>query len=280
MRVVTYNVHGWRTAAGEPNGEQVARVLAEIRPDLVALNEVFHPAWPEASGTGRAPLLEWLARELGLHMAFGPCLRWPATQQLPARSYGNALLSRWPVLASAAHHLTPIPGKEQRGLLEVWVSLPSGTPFTVYVTHLDHTAEEARLQQFRALRSWTSRDRRRPHLLLGDFNALSPWDFAQDPGALDRLLSELPWASRLLAQDGTLQLVPAVEKAGYVDAMRRAGCPAQSTLVATDLPLRIDYVWTSVPLAEAVVSAQVWQEPPGQEASDHRPVVVDLDFDG
>ncbi len=280
MRVVTYNIHGWRTSAGEPNWERVAQVLADIRPDLVALNEVFHPAWPESERSDRPPLLERLARELGLHMAFGPCLRWPATQRLPARSYGNALLSRWPVLASAAHHLTPVPDKEQRGLLEVWVSLPSGTPFTVYVTHLDHTEEEARLQQFRALRSWTSRDRRRPHLLMGDFNALSPWDFAQDPGALERLVAELPWASRMLARDGTMQLVPAVEKAGYVDAMRRAGQPGQSTLVATSLPTRIDYVWTSAPLADAVVSAQVWQEPPGQEASDHRPVVVDLDFDG
>ena len=58
--------------------------------------------------------------------AFGPTL--PA-EPLPGDiSYGNALLSRWPILAFAAHHLTPVVSYGQRGLLEARVLLPRACP--------------------------------------------------------------------------------------------------------------------------------------------------------
>ena len=62
------------------------------------------------------PALERLAQRLGMTYVFGPCLRWPAQNDMPAGAYGNAILSRWPILAGAGHHLTAVEGKEQRGL--------------------------------------------------------------------------------------------------------------------------------------------------------------------
>jgi endonuclease/exonuclease/phosphatase family metal-dependent hydrolase len=276
MRILTFNIHGWRTADGAPNWQQVANVIRATGADIVGLNEVYYPKFDlnEADSDSRSPLLERVAHVLGMHAAFGPCLRWPATDQMPEKSYGNGLLSRWPIIASAAHHLTPVPGKEQRGLLEGRILLPDGRTFTAYVTHLDHTDEATRLIQLRALRTWTVRDRNRPHVVMGDFNAMSPADFAQRPDDLRLLLgAHLPAGPRLA---GEMQVIPQMEKVGYVDAMTAAGQAGQGTFISAAVPLRIDYIFLSSPLAPALRSVQVWQEEAGQEASDHRPVLVEI----
>ncbi len=275
MRILTYNIHGWRTADGQPNLDRVLQVIAATQADMVGLNEVFYP---RRVGTESRPALEALAAELGMAFVFGPCLRWPVQDDLPADAYGNALLSRWPIIASATHHLTPVEGKEQRGLLEGRILLPNGQTLTVYVTHLDHTDEEARLVQLRALRSWTVRDRNRPHLVLGDFNAVSPWDLDQCPELAAGLRSD-PQTYHLFDGDKGPQVIAQMEKAGYVDAYRLCGQPGQQTYIpSADLPMRIDYIFVSRPLAPAVRSCTIWQEPAGQEASDHRPVLAELDL--
>ena len=279
MRILTFNIHGWRTADGEPNWQQVAKVVHASGADIIGLNEVYHPvADPDrANSYSLSPLLERVADELGMYAVFGPCLRWPATDEMPEKSYGNGLLSRWPIIASAAHHLTPVPEKEQRGLLEGRILLPDGRNFTAYVTHLDHTDEATRLIQLRALRTWTIRDRNRPHVVLGDFNAVSPWDFAHRPDDLLRLVAEHPPSGPLLEERG-MQVISQMEKAGYVDAMRAVDQPGQGTFIRAAVPLRIDYIFLSASLAPSLRSVQVWQEEPGQEASDHRPVIVDIGY--
>lgn len=275
MRVLTYNIHGWRTLAGLPNLNAVAQVIAATNADLVGLNEVFYP---RVVGGDARPALEALAARLGMNFVFGPCLRWPAQDSLPADAYGNAFLSRWPILASAAHHLTPVPDAEQRGLLEARLALPTGRSLTAYVTHLDHRDEEARLTQLRAIRTWTVRDRNRPHLILGDFNAVSPWDFATRRGAADEL-ARLPQKANVLNIDkGGPKVIAQMEKTGYVDAYTRFGIPGSPSFLGLEHPpVRIDYIFVSESLAPALTAAQIWHETPGQEASDHRPVLAEFD---
>jgi endonuclease/exonuclease/phosphatase family metal-dependent hydrolase len=276
MRVLTFNIHGWRTRDGRPNFAAVADLLAATQADLIGLNEVYYPRAVEGVD---GPALEALAARLEMHYIFGPCLRWPAQDNLPADAYGNALLSRRPILAGAAHHLTPVPGLEQRGLLEARIALDDGLPFTAYVTHLDHKEESARLTQLRALRTWTVRDRNRPHLVMGDFNALAPWDYANRPEALTRLTRHAKGQNLVNAAQGGPQVVPQMEKAGYVDAFAQVGSPgAQSYLNITEPPIRIDYIFLSQALAPALVDCTIWTEPPGTEASDHRPVVAEFDL--
>ncbi len=283
MRIATYNIHGWRTAGGASNWTLVARVLEEIGADIVGLNEVFHPRTVDGM---EAPALTALAARLDMHVVFGPCLRWPAQNDMPENAYGNALLSRWPILASAAHHLTPkevhlqaaVAGKEERGLLEGRISLPGDAPLTVYVTHLDHSSEAARLAQLRTLRTWTSRDRKRPHMVMGDFNAISRWDW--DESGLEYLASQAENRGGNLVDGDGPQVVSQMEKAGYVDLYPQFGEPGQrSFLSASDKNLRIDYLFASRSLVPLVTACGIWPEGPGEQASDHSPVWADLSLE-
>jgi endonuclease/exonuclease/phosphatase family metal-dependent hydrolase len=276
MRILSFNIHGWRTTDGAPNLDAVIETIAATEADIIGLNEVFYPRVVVGS---ESPALEALAARLNMHFVFGPCLRWPAQDHMPADAYGNALLSRWPIVASAAHHLSPVEGKEQRGLLEGRILLPDQRALTAYVTHLDHTDETARLTQLRAARTWTMRDRNRPHLMMGDFNAISRWDYEGRDEAWSQLVSHDHAAHMANGETGPT-VVAYMEKTGYEDAQRLAGSSGEQSFIPSSEPsFRIDYIFVSKALAPSVRSARVWHEPAGSEASDHRPVLAEIDWE-
>jgi endonuclease/exonuclease/phosphatase family metal-dependent hydrolase len=203
---------------------------------------------------------------------------------MPADAYGNALLSRWPIIASAAHHLTSkeedarglLATKEQRGLLEGRILLPDGRTFTAYVTHLDHTDEEARTIQLRVARTWLGRDRNRPHVVMGDFNAVSRWDWN------DATLAELGRQPRdrggnLAGGEKGPQVIPQMEKAGYVDLFARFGAPGARSFTTSAAAIRIDYIFASQALAPTATGCAIWLDADG--VSDHRPVYADLELE-
>ena len=276
MHILTFNIHGWRTIDGQPNLDGVAAVIQATGADIVGLNEVFYP---RAVAGSDLPALASLATRLGMHFVFGPCLRWPAQDNMPAAAFGNALLSRWPIIASSAHHLTPkeedqkglLADKEQRGLLEGRILLPDRRLLTVYVTHLDNTDEAVRAIQLRVARTWLVRDRRRPHLVLGDFNTVSLWDFAGREQEVDALAA-VDHGPRVTCGAAGLQVVAQMEKAGYVDAYRRHGVPGVPTFLPGAAALRVDYIFVSAPLADSCTECVIWQEADG--VSDHRPVLA------
>ncbi len=267
MRVLTYNIHGWRDAQGQIDVARLARIIHGSQADIVALNEVFHPLTPPGETRSALALL---AEALGMEAAFGAALT-PQFAFAPLASYGNALLTRYPLLAHAGHHLTPIEGHEQRGLLEARVLLPDGsTPFSIYVTHLDHLSEAVRVQQLAAAFQWAIRDRERPHLILGDFNALAPGDFEAAPAALAALRASADF--RRLAEQG-MEVVPRLLRRGYADA--QAACAAP-TFPADHPLMRIDYIWLSAPLAPALRWCRLWTTGETAVASDHLPVLAEI----
>ncbi len=275
MRILTWNIHNWETTDGAPNLAAVTETLAASSADVIGLNEVSYPF--AAPGESR-PALELLAERLGMHFIFGPCVRWPAHNDIPETGYGNALLARLPIAAGAAHHLTPVPGYGDRGLLEARLARPDGGNLTIYVTHLDHTSEEARAQQFRAARQWLIRDRNRPHILMGDMNAISPWDFAHRPADL-ATLAQHPRGSNLVGGPGGdatgMRVIPQLEKAGYVDLYQQVGNPPGGrSYVRADLALRIDFIFASRPLAPLATACATITT--ADAVSDHRPVWVDI----
>lgn len=267
MKVLTYNVHGWQAPAGGSNLDLVTEVLAASAADVVGLNEVFHPA-----GATDDSALSILAARLGMAYVFGATQ--PSVPHPAHPPYGNALLSRWPIVAHAAHHLSPALSYGKRGLLEVRLSRPSGDMFTVYVTHLDHRSEEVRRAQWAAANTWLLRDCRRPHLLFGDFNALAQTDYAT-PDAVSRLAA-------YQAQRGwpvpAFSLVDQVLKAGYSDAFVAAGNPPMSgaTYPASAPERRIDYIFLPSSMAGTLQACAPLSHELGQLASDHVAVFAEL----
>ncbi len=269
MKVLTYNIHGWRApgpGSGEVfNLETLVQVIGDAGADLVGLNEVFHPR-PAEGGAA----LELLSRRLGMRYAFG--LTVPSDRSPLGIPYGNAFLSRWPILAHAAHHLPAGTDGECRGLLEVRVLLPGGRPFTCYVTHLDHRKEALRVAQWSAASTWLARDRRSPHLVMGDFNALADGDYGDD-AAMAKLREQRkaegwpPPAFEVVAQ---------ALKAGYIDAFARRGAGASATFPADAPHMRIDYIFLPEVWTDALVSCRRWEHPRAPSASDHLPVLAEF----
>lgn len=272
MRILTWNIHDFTNRHWEPAFPALLDALKQIDADVVGLNEVVHP---QTVPGATLPPLEELAAQLGMHYVFGPCKRWDAHLPMPNESYGNALLSKWPLIASAAHHLTPVDGKEQRGLLEGRMLLDDGRPFTVYVTHLDHTSEPARATQFRAARTWLVRDRNRPHVLMGDLNAIDLWDFTDRAEDLEKVRQH-PTGHNLLGEEKGVQVLPDAVKAGYVDLFRQFHAPGADSHLPSDIALRIDFILASQSLAPHCTRCDILAE--YDHVSDHRPVIAEFDW--
>lgn len=271
IQLLTYNIHYWEGVDGATDLERTIDVIRSTGADIIGLNEVYHPA--KLKGWDK-PALEVMAERLGMHFVFGQAHTHPFAFNRPGRSFGNALLSRWPILASAAHHLTPNNGHAPRGMLEARILLPDGSrTLTVYVTHLDAESEEVRLTQTQALLSWTNRDRGRAHVLMGDFNAYNPADYP-DAASLEALRSTVEGLGLKLYEP---KVVNRLLKAGYVDAWRQVGEGAGPTCCNEPEPLfRIDFIFVSAPLAPDLRSCRRWQTDLARVASDHLPVLAEL----
>ena len=90
VRVLTYNIHGWRDAHGQIDVARLARIIQASQADIVALNEVFHPLVPPGE---TRPALDLLAEALGMSYApaHDPLALADATIFLPTRRAARAL---------------------------------------------------------------------------------------------------------------------------------------------------------------------------------------------
>ena len=164
LRVATYNVHRCRGLDGRVRPDRIARVLAELGADVMALQEV-------RGGTGGRPAVDqaaFLAEALGVGMFFSP------TRKLGGHPYGNAVLSRLPA-AHMAHHDLSVEGLEPRGCQHVDVTFGS-TLVHVFNVHLGTGFLERRRQGVRLVSDAILLSGRfaGPRLVLGDFNEWAP----------------------------------------------------------------------------------------------------------
>jgi endonuclease/exonuclease/phosphatase family metal-dependent hydrolase len=90
IRVLHWNVHSWRDAAGAPNSAAVAGLIRATGPDAVSLVEVNEP-W------GGPATLAGIADGCGYSWVFGAGLEY--NRDGHSGGYGNALLTRAPVTA-------------------------------------------------------------------------------------------------------------------------------------------------------------------------------------
>ena len=138
---------------------QIVEKLKALQPDVIALQEVLqHENLPNQA--------EWLARQLGYDWHFVSVDPPSAT-----RRYGNALLTRLPVLARDETRLHPLDDSRTAALLRVELQ---GKPINIYATHLHHTEQGGaiRKQQIDDLMAFIDKTAGGfPSVVTGDFNS-------------------------------------------------------------------------------------------------------------
>jgi endonuclease/exonuclease/phosphatase family metal-dependent hydrolase len=238
LRVVTYNIH-----AGHGDLARTAQTIRAFSPDIVALQEVdVH--WSERSGF--VDQVAALAAALEMEARFAPIYSLPNRENSAVpREFGVALLARHHIVTWRNDTLTRLSTQDSNavpapapGLLEAVVDV-HGSRLHVFNTHLDYRADP-RVRRAQSGEMAAAIDHvREPLIVFGDFNA-SP-----DAPELAPLFARLR------------------------DAWPRDSGPGY-TYPADNPVKRIDYVLVSRDFS--TVSARV----PVSDASDHRPVVVDL----
>jgi len=216
-------------------------VIAAQGPDIVALQEID-------AGLTRSGFVDqacMIADELHMFLHFHPCL------QVERGQYGNAILSRFPMELVKADGLPVVPSlcrDEVRGALWVKIQLDYCS-VQMITTHLGLTVRE-RICQAEILLGpqWLAhRDCMSPVIFCGDLNTLP--------------------ASRIYRSFGTV----------LADTQRAANKRQLSPTWPSIFPfLRLDYIFVS-PLVN-VQSASVIRNPLTAIASDHLPVVAEVDL--
>jgi endonuclease/exonuclease/phosphatase family metal-dependent hydrolase len=159
LTIATYNIHGAVGCDGRFAPGRVADVLREMNADIVALQEV------PLGGSKTPDVLAILQKATGYLAAEGPaCDR-------PERRFGNAVLSRYPILSMRAIDLS-FGSREPRGALDADVDC-HGHLLRVVATHLGLRFAERREQIRRLLQSFDTDQM--PVILLGDINEWLVW---------------------------------------------------------------------------------------------------------
>lgn len=160
LLLATWNIHMGIGVDGQRDLARTVRVIREIDPDLIGLQEVDNHV--EQHGDD----LQQLQELSGMQVVAGP------TMQKSAGDYGNALLTRLPVLDIERFDLS-VKSREPRGLLVVHVEW-RGKRLQVAVTHLGLQPGERRTQVRRLINHLSAEDRT-PLILMGDFNEWLFW---------------------------------------------------------------------------------------------------------
>jgi exodeoxyribonuclease-3 len=243
FRLMTYNIrHG-----GRGREAAIASVVAASAPDLVLLQEATDPR-SVALIAEAAGMEEWRAY---------------AGQSLGFLSRKRVAFAEW-----------TRPRVSRHAFIEV---VPAGASLRVFGVHLSavHAAwtERRRVFELRALLRSVARHQDGFHVLSGDFNTVAPGE-RLDVGQLPFRLRPLVWLSGGRIRWRTVQTVL---DAGYVDGFRSKHEGDMGLTLPTPSPhIRIDYVFVPAPFLDRLATCDVVRHPQAALASDHYPVVADL----
>lgn len=163
VRLVTFNTHHGVGEDSEHDLPRLAQVLAAADADVICLQEVDRHFGERSDDVDQALLL---SRALDMQLAWGPAIDEPGSGG-ERRQYGNALLSRLPILVSDVHRLPG--GGEPRSALRTMLELDGGTLW-VTNTHLSTGNPWRRAGQVSALAALHTGSME-AGVLVGDFNA-------------------------------------------------------------------------------------------------------------
>jgi len=236
LRALSYNIHYGQGNDGTYDLERLAEVIQRTKPDLVGLQEV-DVVVRRSGGVHQA---RKLAELTGMQVRYGP------TQHFQGGLYGNAVLTRLPILDVLIQPLpytesTPEKVTYPRGAIAVIVRAPDGQPLQFISTHFQHNLADDRLAQAKAINRLFATDQIRT-VLAGDMNA------TPDALPIAELLTK--WTN---ATDN----------------------PPSPTAPSKAPRSRIDYIFYRPATAFELKSARVIDEP---LASDHCPVLAEFEL--
>ena len=228
VRVMSYNIHSAYNVAGGQDLEAIASVIEDSGADIIGLQEVARTRLMD----GGADMPTWLAKRLEMELVF-------AGTEEPI--WGNAILSRYPILESGYQALTREDSLIGRGYLWAKIDVGEDQHLLVVVTHLHHLHQRVeddfvRLAQIPEILDYLID--KSQFVLLGDFNA--------EPDSPE---------------------IGLIYEAGVVDAWLEAGEGPGFTVDSNNPAKRIDYLWHSPDLSATEIA--VIQT----TASDHLPVL-------
>jgi endonuclease/exonuclease/phosphatase family metal-dependent hydrolase len=233
IRVLSYNIKHGEGVDGKVDLSRAARIIKSVSPDLVALQEVD-------SGTKRTAQVDQpkvLGELTGMQVVFGDNIPYQGGR------YGNAVLSRLPIVRTQNHRLPSFYNGEQRGLFEIEVRPPgSKSSFLFFATHLDYRPQDHERVASASLINELVASR-------GDIAALLVGDLNSEPES--RPMKELGQRWKPTATKTML------------------------TFPSPDPVKQIDYVLYYPARRWCVLETKVLDE---RRASDHRPVLAVLKF--
>ncbi len=184
LKVMTWNLHHGVGEDGKLDLERIAKVIVAENPELVALQEID---W-NCRRSGTVDQAAELGRLTGMAPVFGKAM------DFDGGAYGQAVLTKLPVLASEVLKLTSV--GEPRIALKVRVRIDDSELQFVSV-HLDAEDETVRIAQAREA----------VKLLAGDGPAVITGDFNDVPGSKTLNAFAAPWSA--VAKSGSPLTYPA-----------------------------------------------------------------------
>jgi endonuclease/exonuclease/phosphatase family metal-dependent hydrolase len=224
LRAVTLNLWGEQPPL-ERRMQLAAQGLRALKPDVIALQEVRAVAGTLDNQA------ETLARELGLEHCFAPATPWGGGVE------GLAILSRFPIAATADRELPHAIETERRIVLSATLQTPDGT-CAVFTTHLNYRLQDGAKREdqvFTVEEVAAATPSDLPKLIMGDFNATPDSDEIRYMKGLHSLRDK-----RVYWQDAFARVHPSVD--GFTWAARN---PYTDRLAFLDRDRRIDYIFVS-----------------------------------
>ncbi len=163
IRVLCYNIHHGEGVDGKLDLERIAKVIRSVSPDVVALQEVDR----KVERTGHVDQPAELARLTKMQVVFEKNIDFEGGQ------YGNAVLSKLPIIEHTNVRLPSLDDGEQRGVL-ICKLKPDSLDHSIQLlcTHLDHRPDDReRLASATQINQLIASRGETPAILAGDLNS-------------------------------------------------------------------------------------------------------------
>ncbi|WP_100398744.1 endonuclease/exonuclease/phosphatase family protein [Bacillus sp. FJAT-44742] len=164
VKVMTYNIHHGKGMDRKVDINRIADVIAQSNVDIVGLNEVDKHF---SRRSNHMDQISVLAEKLNMYEAFSGSLTLKSKQSTRLRQYGNAILSRFPILTKKTYQFDFVPGiLEGRSFLQTSIQVNSKAVY-FNVTHLSLNPFLHRMQTKFIMNQLTENP---SSIIMGDFN--------------------------------------------------------------------------------------------------------------